>query len=124
MTTRTEESTSKFADVTEKGLKLRLHYNEAGQGQTVIMLHGGGPGAGGWSNFNRNFDAFVDAGYRVILLDCPGFNKSDSIAISESRGLVNARAVKALMDKLGIDRAHLVGNSLGGISSLSLALES
>lgn len=123
MSTFTEASTSKFAQVSEKGLDLRLHYNEAGQGEAVIMLHGGGPGAGGWSNFNRNFDAFVERGYRVILLDCPGFNKSDTIAVTESRGIVNARAVKGLMDVLKIERAHLVGNSLGGITSLSFALE-
>jgi len=71
----TEASTSKYATINEEGLKdFRLHYNEAGQGEVVIMLHGGGPGASGWSNFNRNIGAFVDAGYRVILPDCPGFN--------------------------------------------------
>jgi 2,6-dioxo-6-phenylhexa-3-enoate hydrolase len=122
MTTLTDESTSKFARIKENDLDLQVHYNDAGQGETVIMLHGGGPGASGWSNFNRNIDAFVEKGYRVILLDCPGFNKSDTIMVTDSRGLVNARAVKGLMDVLGIERAHLVGNSMGGITSLSFAL--
>ena len=123
MTTLTEAATSKFVRVQEKGLELQLHYNDAGQGEAVIMLHGGGPGSSGWSNFSRNIDAFVDKGYRVILLDCPGFNKSDTLYVTEPRGLVNARAVKGLMDALDIGRAHLVGNSLGGITSLSFALE-
>ncbi len=46
----TEQSTSKFAD----SKPWRMHYNEAGEGHPVIMIHGGGPGATGWSNFNQN----------------------------------------------------------------------
>ena len=123
MTVLTDEATSKFARIRENGLDIQLHYNDAGQGPVVIMSHGGGPGAAGWSNFNRNIDAFVEGGYRVILLDSPGFNKSDPLMVTEPRGLVNARAIKGLMDVLGIERAHLVGNSLGGISAMSFALE-
>ncbi|AER56525.1 2-hydroxy-6-oxo-6-phenylhexa-2,4- dienoate hydrolase (BphD) [Pseudoxanthomonas spadix BD-a59] len=100
-----------------------IHYNDAGQGETVIMLHGGGAGAGGWSNYYRNIGPFVEAGYRVILKDSPGFNKSDAVVVEEQRGLANARAVKGLMDALGIDRAHLVGNSMGGATALNFALE-
>src|SRR5688572_7572920 len=101
----------------------RLHYHDAGKGPVVIMLHGGGPGAGGWSNFNRNVGALVDGGYRVILLDCPGFNRSSPLVSADPRGLINARAAAALMDALGIARAHLVGNSMGGLSALTFALE-
>lgn len=121
MTSLTEAGTSRYADVDG----LRLHYNEAGPGAgpAVIMLHGGGPGAGGWSNFHRNIEAFVSAGFRVFLLDCPGFNKSAPIVSADPRGLINARAVKGLMDALGIERAHLVGNSMGGLSALTFALE-
>ena len=119
MATLTEAATSKY--VTVDGLK--LHYNEAGEGEAVIMLHGAGPGASGWANFSRNIDAFVAGGYRVILLDCPGFNKSDPVDTLSNRFLFNARAVKGLMDKLRIDQAHLVGNSMGGGTSLAFALE-
>ena len=122
MSAFTEASTSKFARVSEAGLELNVHYNDAGSGPAIIMLHGGGPGASGWSNFSRNFEPLVAAGYRVILVDCPGFNKTDSLLVTQSRGLVNARAVKGLMDVLGIDRAHLVGNSLGGFSTMEFAL--
>nr|AIU94116.1 2-hydroxy-6-oxo-6-phenylhexa-2,4-dienoate hydrolase [Cupriavidus sp. WS] len=124
MTALTESSTSKFVKINEKGFSdFNIHYNEAGNGETVIMLHGGGPGAGGWSNYYRNIGAFVEAGYRVILKDSPGFNKSDAVVMDEHRGLVNARAVKGLMDALDIDRAHLVGNSMGGATALNFALE-
>ena len=104
MTALTESSTSKFVKINEQGFSdFKIHYNEAGKGETVIMLHGGGPGAGGWSNYYRNIGPFVDAGYRVILKDSPGFNKSDAVVMDEQRGLVNARAVKGLMDALGIE---------------------
>lgn len=120
----TDASTSKSATVTEGSLSgFKIHYNDAGQGEVVIMLHGGGPGASGWSNFNRNISAFVDAGYRVVLPDCPGFGKSDEIVSDVQRGLLNAQAVKGLMDSLGIDKAHLVGNSMGGATALNFALE-
>lgn len=119
MTQLSETSTSRTI---EAGGQV-LHYHEAGSGLAVIMLHGGGPGAGGWSNFYRNIEAYADAGFRVILLDCPGFNKSSPLVSADPRGLVNARAVKALMDALKIDKAHLVGNSMGGLSALTFALE-
>ena len=77
----TERSTSRYIQLED----MRLHYNEAGQGETVIMLHGGGPGASGWSNFSRNIGSLVESGYHVILLDFPGFNKSDPIVTKEPR---------------------------------------
>lgn len=127
----TEESTSRFVQVKQayaykdkqRVLDTRIHINEAGSGPTVVMLHGGGPGAGGWSNYSRNIGAFVDAGYRVILLDTPGFNKSDPIVIDVPRGIVNAAAVKGVLDALDIPKAHLVGNSMGGATALTFALE-
>ncbi|WP_293371668.1 2-hydroxy-6-oxo-6-phenylhexa-2,4-dienoate hydrolase [Nevskia sp.] len=126
MSNLTEAATSRQVRINEKGLgNFLIHYNEAGPetGEAVIMLHGGGPGAGGWSNYSRNIEPFVNAGYRVILKDSPGFNKSDALVMDEQRGLVNARAVKGLMDALGIKKAHLVGNSMGGASALNFALE-
>lgn len=124
MTDYTEAGTSKFATIHEQGLEsFNIHYNEAGQGPAVVMLHGGGPGASGWSNYYKNIGDLADSGLRVILMDCPGFNKSDEIVSDVQRGLLNARAVKGLLDALKIDRAHLVGNSLGGASALNFALE-
>lgn len=119
-----EAGTSKFVTINEPGLEnFRIHLNEAGSGPAVVMLHGGGPGASGWSNYYRNIDALVDAGFRVLLIDSPGFNKSDEIVAGTPRNFINARATKGVMDVLGIDRAHLVGNSMGGASALAFALE-
>lgn len=118
-----EADTSKFVSVQEGGTELRIHYNDTGAGrETLVMLHGSGPGASGWANFYRNVDAFADAGYRVILIDCPGWGKSDSIVCTDSRSDLNARVVKGVLDTLGIERAHFVGNSMGGHSAVAFAL--
>lgn len=68
---QTEAATSRFLNVEDAGKTLRIHFNDSGQGdETVVLLHGSGPGATGWANFSRNIDPLVEAGYRVILLDC------------------------------------------------------
>ncbi|MCA8218225.1 alpha/beta fold hydrolase [Burkholderia cepacia] len=121
--THSEAATSKYVNVVEGGTELRVHYNDTGAGkETLVLLHGSGPGASGWANFHRNVDAFANAGYRVILVDCPGWGKSDSIVCTGSRSDLNARVLKGVLDTLGIERAHLVGNSMGGHSAVAFAL--
>ena len=124
MTTITRESTSRNVKVTEGPLKdFNIHYNDAGSGEVVAMLHGSGPGASGWSNFHRNVDAFVQAGYRVLLIDSPGWSQSDPIVVEQGPRIVyNAAAIKGVLDALKIDKAHLIGNSMGGTTALQFAL--
>jgi len=118
-----EAHTSRFVRIQEGDLNLQLHYNDAGEGrETVVMLHGSGPGASGWANFNRNVEPLVAAGYRVILMDCPGWSKSDPIVCTGSRSELNARALKGLMDALMLERVHIIGNSMGGHSAVAFAL--
>ena len=120
----TDASTSKFVRVQEGELDLQLHYNDIGESsETIIMLHGSGPGASGWANFNRNIDTFVDAGYRVIFMDCPGWSKSDPVVSTGSRSNLNANALKGFVNALGLDRVHLVGNSMGGHTAVAFALD-
>lgn len=119
----TDAATSRFVRIREGDLDLQVHYNDAGQGaETVVMLHGSGPGASGWANFHRNVLPLVDAGYRIVLLDMPGWSKSDPIVCTGSRSDLNARALKGTMDALGIDKAHLIGNSMGAHSAVAFAL--
>lgn len=119
----TEAATSRFAHIREGDLDLRIHYNDVGAGaETVVMLHGSGPGASGWANFSRNVEPLVAAGYRVVLMDCPGWSKSDPIVCTGSRSDLNARALKGLLDVLGLERVHIIGNSMGGHSAVAFAL--
>jgi 4,5:9,10-diseco-3-hydroxy-5,9,17-trioxoandrosta-1(10),2-diene-4-oate hydrolase len=102
---------------------LNLHYHEAGaeHAETVILLHGGGPGASAWSNFGRNLPEFAKQ-YRTIAVDQPGFGRSDKPAEHPQYFRHSADAVAGLMDALGIERAHFVGNSLGGGAAVRFAL--
>ncbi|MBN8442359.1 MAG: alpha/beta fold hydrolase [Thauera sp.] len=119
----TEAATSKFMRITEGDLDAQIHYNDTGgDGETVVMLHGSGPGATGWANFHRNVDAFAAAGYRVVLMDCLGWGKSDAVECTGSRSDLNARTLKGLLDGLGLDKVHIVGNSMGGHSAVAFAL--
>jgi len=102
---------------------LKLHYHEAGaeHAETVILLHGGGPGASAWSNFGRNLPEFAKH-YRTIAVDQPGFGRSDKPTEHPQYFRHSADAVAGLMDTLGIERAHFVGNSLGGGAAVRFAL--
>lgn len=100
-----------------------IHLAEFGQGPVVLMLHGGGPGASGVSNYARNADALAAAGFRVLVPDMPGYGKSTKgVDVDDPFGDL-ANAMHGLLDALGIERAHLIGNSLGGACALRMALD-
>jgi 2-hydroxy-6-oxonona-2,4-dienedioate hydrolase/4,5:9,10-diseco-3-hydroxy-5,9,17-trioxoandrosta-1(10),2-diene-4-oate hydrolase len=99
-----------------------IFYAETGAGPAVVMLHGGGPGASGVSNYSRNIDALA-AHYRVIVPDMPGYGRSvKGVDQSDPFGYL-ADMIRGLLDHLGIDTAHLIGNSYGGAAALRLALD-
>ncbi|MFI8964634.1 4,5:9,10-diseco-3-hydroxy-5,9,17-trioxoandrosta-1(10),2-diene-4-oate hydrolase [Streptomyces sp. NPDC053493] len=121
MSTPTYDATSRTAEAGG----LTLHYHEAGPDRpdgTVIMLHGGGPGASAWSNFGGNLPFFA-ARFRTLLVDQPCFGRSDKTAPDRDYFSYSAAAVAALMDELGIPAAHFIGNSLGGGTAARLAID-
>ena len=100
---------------------MRLHYEEAGSGPVVVLLHGGGPGASGMSNFARNVPVFAEH-FRVIVVDQPGFGKSDKPPVEGNYFTFAANALRDLLDELGVEKANLVGNSLGGGTAVRFSL--
>lgn len=110
----TEEATGK--DIQTE--KWKIHINEAGSGHPILFLHGGGPGATGWSNFGPNIQYLADK-YRCIAVDMPGYGGSDPVAPYENDW---ALAAKLLMDAMGIEKAAICGNSLGGAATLTFAV--
>jgi 4,5:9,10-diseco-3-hydroxy-5,9,17-trioxoandrosta-1(10),2-diene-4-oate hydrolase len=102
-------------------MDMTLHFEEHGEGVPVILLHGGGPGASGGSNFGRNIAVFA-ARHRVLVVDQPGFGKSMSSKVEGQYFTFAADAILALLDELGIEKAHFVGNSLGGGTAMRFAL--
>ncbi|WP_202918627.1 alpha/beta fold hydrolase [Saccharothrix deserti] len=97
---------------------------EIGDGPVLVMLHGGGPGASGLSNYHQNLPALARR-FRVLLPDQPGFGGSyrpteadlDARSITE----ITVDALFQALDSLGVDRFHLLGNSLGGAAAIAMA---
>jgi 4,5:9,10-diseco-3-hydroxy-5,9,17-trioxoandrosta-1(10),2-diene-4-oate hydrolase len=114
-------ATSGFADAGD----LRLHYHEAGSAAggalPLVLLHGGGPGASGWSNFGRNLPVMAGH-FRTLLPDLPGFGQSAKPPVTGNYFTFAADALAGLLDTLGLERVHLVGNSLGGGTAVRFAL--
>ncbi|MFJ2116699.1 MULTISPECIES: alpha/beta fold hydrolase [unclassified Streptomyces] len=97
---------------------------ETGEGPVLVMLHGGGPGASGVSNYHQNLPALARH-FRVVLPDQPGFGASyrpteeelDERSITQ----ITVDALCQTLDSLGIDTFHLLGNSLGGAAAIAMA---
>lgn len=100
----------------------QIFYAETGSGPAVVLLHGGGPGASGVSNYSRNIEALAED-FRVIVPDLPGYGRSTKGVDGTDPFGYLANGIRGLMNQLGIDRAHLVGNSYGGACALRLALD-
>ncbi|OBK60420.1 2-hydroxy-6-ketonona-2,4-dienedioic acid hydrolase [Mycobacterium gordonae] len=99
-----------------------IFYAETGTGMPVVLLHGGGPGASGVTNYARNIDALARR-FRVIVPDMPGYGRSTkTLDQSDPFGSL-ADSIRGLLDQLGVEAAHLVGNSYGGAAALRLALD-
>jgi 4,5:9,10-diseco-3-hydroxy-5,9,17-trioxoandrosta-1(10),2-diene-4-oate hydrolase len=97
---------------------------EAGEGPVLVMLHGGGPGASAVSNYHQNMPALTRQ-LRVVLPDQPGYGGSfrPTMADLEARSIteVAVDAVFQALDALGIEKFHLLGNSLGGATAIAMA---
>jgi 2-hydroxy-6-oxonona-2,4-dienedioate hydrolase len=112
----TFENTTRLIDTKD----YRIQINEAGEGHPILMIHGGGPGATGWSNFAPNV-AVLSRKYRCIAVTMPGWGESSPQTLETGRDGVEA--MKQLADELDIDKAAFVGNSMGGATSVSFAAE-
>lgn len=101
------------------------HVHEAGSGtdETVVFLHGSGPGAGALSNWRFALPASATT-RRSVALDFVGFGRSEhpEDPPGDGREWMDAwtEQVLEVMDQLEIERAHLVGNSMGGAVGLHL----
>jgi 4,5:9,10-diseco-3-hydroxy-5,9,17-trioxoandrosta-1(10),2-diene-4-oate hydrolase len=92
-----------------------------GDADTVVLLHGGGPGASAWSNFGRNMPV-VAKRFRAVMMDLPGYGQSAPRPATGHFFTVAAEALVGLLDQLAIEKVHLIGNSLGGGTALRFAL--
>jgi pimeloyl-ACP methyl ester carboxylesterase len=91
---------------------------EAGRGTPVVLLHGLGATK---ASFLPSVAALAGT-HRAIAIDLPGFGDSDKPLRGAYDPAFFARAVVALLDALHLDRAHLVGNSMGGRVAIEVGL--
>lgn len=103
---------------------LRLHYLTCGEGEPLVMLHGRGSAG---ALFAPVFPQLARE-HRVYALDLPGWGLSDKprfVGHSAQEALdLWVGAVRGFMDALGLERADVLGHSMGGFTALGLALAS
>lgn len=92
-----------------------LHYEVAGEGEVVVLLHSGYTDSRLWDD---QFEV-LSGQFRVIRYDIRGFGKSEKPTSSFS----NIEDLKELLKNLGIAKAHLIGISMGGSIAIDFTLE-
>jgi pimeloyl-ACP methyl ester carboxylesterase len=90
-----------------------LPHDERGRGEAIVLIHAGVADRRMWA---EHLEPLAGAGYRVVAVDLPGFGDAPAKATAKWS------AVVATLDELGIERAALVGNSLGAGVALRTAV--
>lgn len=99
----------------------RTHYHEAGSGDTIVFVHGSGPGVTAWANWRRTLPVFARS-YHVLAPDILGFGYSDRPeGIAYGKDVWVAHLI-AFLEAKGVARCHIVGNSMGGALAIALAV--
>lgn len=101
---------------------VRLHYTEEGSGEPLILIHGFVMDADLEWRMSGLTDHFAQS-YRVIAIDNRGHGLSDRPLGAGAYGLEMVRDVLRLMDHLDIERARVVGYSMGGMITMKLLNE-
>lgn len=110
-------------EATSKTLKTdagNIHYHEAGEGPNLLLIHGSGPGVTGWANFADTLASFASE-FHCYVIDLPGYGKSDPVPGIPIPACVET--VVRFMDGVGIDKTHIIGNSLGGVVGSYIAAQ-
>lgn len=100
---------------------VRLYYYAAGSrgaGEPIVLLHGFPTSAHLWSDVVP----LLPSGHRVVVLDLLGFGRSDPASRAPVDIRAHAERVVAVLDKLGINFACLVGHDVGGGIAQSVAV--
>src|SRR6266550_8802524 len=109
--------------ITVEGLRARVVVEDGGRaGEPIVLIHG----VGGWAETWRPVvGPLASAGHLVVALDLPGFGESQAPGRVSYFGPENAfypRFVLAAMEVLGVSRAHIVGQSMGGAVAYMVAV--
>lgn len=102
---------------------IQTNYHEHGQGESVLLIHGSGPGVTGWANWRLTIPALAE-NFHVIAPDIVGFGYTERPADVQYNMETWLNHILGFMDALGIEKAHVVGNSFGGGLALAMAIRS
>lgn len=92
---------------------VQIRFVDEGRGTPVLLIHGYTSDIdGGWRN-RGVINGLISAGYRVVAYDNRGHGKSDKPHDASNYGLNMVEDGRRLLDHLDIDRAHVVGYSMG-----------
>ena len=94
-----------------------VHYYTAGQGEPLVMIHGGAGNAGSWLN---NINMLADS-YTLYVPDLPGFGESQLLDRDHDIPAFT-EFVEDFTDNLGLEKFNLIGHSIGGGVALNYAL--
>lgn len=112
-------------DVHLSGVRYRLHRAGSPDQPPLLFLHGSGPGATGLSNWQAVIEELGER-YHCLAPDMIGFGDSEHLPDPpvgmKATNVLQAQTLWELLDKLGIDQVHLIGNSMGGMISIEMAL--
>jgi 2-hydroxymuconate-semialdehyde hydrolase len=100
----------------------KTNYHDVGEGSPVFMIHGSGPGVTAWANWRLVIPELAKH-HRVIAPDMAGFGFTERVDGYEYTMENWVQHAIDLMDALGIEKAHLVGNSFGGGLAIALAIK-
>jgi pimeloyl-ACP methyl ester carboxylesterase len=95
----------------------RVNYVEMGEGPPIVFVHGL---AGCWQNWLENIPRFAER-HRVVAVDLSGFGQSE-LPREEISIPGYGRFIDAFLEQIGIERATLVGNSMGGFIAAETAI--
>lgn len=128
MCSETDQRCTAFEDAASEGrsaisqrdatvFSFKIHYLEAGDGPTVILLHGLGGDGSRWTPLMSS----LASDFRVIALDQIGFGESDKPLINYNHGLL-AEFLAEFMNTIDVPKASLVGHSMGGFVAMYAAV--
>jgi 2-hydroxy-6-oxo-6-(2'-aminophenyl)hexa-2,4-dienoate hydrolase len=103
---------------------VETHYLEAGEGETLVLIHGGGAGADAQGNWQGCIEGYARR-FRVVAVDMPGFGRSAKPdAASFSYGQTNRnKHMIGFIEAVGGGPVYLIGNSMGGATALGVTIQ-
>jgi 2-hydroxymuconate-semialdehyde hydrolase len=99
---------------------IRTHYLEAGKGYPLVLLHSGEFGGSAELSWERNIGALAER-FHVYAPDWLGFGKTDKLFCFEDMWSRRERHIASFLKVMGIERAHFIGNSMGGTMLITAA---